>query len=426
MAFSKFRLGKPVSAAKGAATIGQILLDKPEPPAPASAPAPATVPAPAPAPITGKRAAPEEGPLSAAPPVDSGKRRYTVAPSPFSEERLVVAPVGDGTWFWESDDKQWRPFETDTDQRVELAFKAGRSVIEWERGGFVYYIYVDAMVQRNLRTNKRRAVKRVIALDLARGVAADRSFEVSRAPSLYRTPFKLTYPSEWDIPLFGAEAGLASAEETHNCTLVLLDEENHASELARVTALVMARGGVSVGEVVAVARVQNLALWNRFALARFLMAHKNAGTINQLSLFHGTRAVPPCRIYDSEEGFDPRFCSSGKWGIGSYFTSDLPYAAAFGFSDPAAPPGTVDVFLSRVLTGHAHAALDGNASLRLPPAKTGLFATSLLHRARRSSAADRYDSVVGVSGTSTIFTIYSSAQAYPAYLVRLKKTAPPQ
>mmetsp|Transcript_2368 Transcript_2368/g.8428 ORF Transcript_2368/g.8428 Transcript_2368/m.8428 type:complete len:400 (-) Transcript_2368:41-1240(-) len=355
---------------------------------------------------------------------------------------MEVERSGDGVWYWEDveNDMEWQEFPLESGRLLELEYKKGQSVVEWVNEKQLYHAYFDCMQQRNVYSNKIRRLRRLTQpgvgivdfwCDTAsyvesvttvghatdgpqgteRGVReAEKTMVVSMAPTLAMDRFSVNYPAEWDISPFG---------EPLNCKLVTLEQSTHCAELERILANLQ-RTGIARERCIRVERIQNFQLWHRYALAKHLMANKNGGITNEKELYHGSRAVKPERIYDSEEGFDMRFCSSGKWGIGCYFADLSAYSAAFGHRTPE---GTIQILIAKVITGHCHAALNGNSSLRLPPAKRGTFATSLIHRARRAVVVDRYDSVVGVSGNSDIYTVYNNSHAYPAYVVTISQTA---
>ena len=71
--------------------------------------------------------------------------------------------------------------------------------------------------------------------------------------------------------------------------------------------------------VISIERIQNQLLWKAYSYEKNKLKEKLGKDPTELQLFHGTRTTKPIEIYNSEDGFDMRFCQSGSWGIGSYF-----------------------------------------------------------------------------------------------------------
>jgi len=112
-------------------------------------------------------------------------------------------------------------------------------------------------------------------------------------------------------------------------------------------------------------RVQNKWLWQRYAHERKTIADKNNGRAMEVQLFHGTRSTEPVQIYNGEVGFDMRFCSSGLWGIGTYFAVNASYSNNYAHK---LSNGVKQFFLTDVCVGEPiKLAQDG--TLRLPPLK---------------------------------------------------------
>jgi len=72
--------------------------------------------------------------------------------------------------------------------------------------------------------------------------------------------------------------------------------------------------------LVKIERVQNRVLWRKYLQEKELVDSLNGpDKLNEKWLFHGPATTSPQEIYDSTDGFDMRFSSLGKWGIGIYF-----------------------------------------------------------------------------------------------------------
>ena len=60
----------------------------------------------------------------------------------------------------------------------------------------------------------------------------------------------------------------------------------------------------------------------------------DCGNANEMQLFHGTRNTEPSKIYQNIKGFDLQFCSSGMWGVASYFSQHASYSHSYRYSLP--------------------------------------------------------------------------------------------
>lgn len=332
-------------------------------------------------------------------------------------EVTVVTLLGEGKWWYAEAGQdgvfQWIPFPLGANTEIEEQLKRGESVGHFSNGDEAYKVYFDGFIQRNISTNWLRRVLRVSTADHLVLRDADCSAPVEQTtdammvpltPAFPLTPFEIAIPENW------------TAGQHQNCVVYQLQEGVDSRELERIKNR-LTETGVDTDRCIGVARIQNKSLWAKFSMEKRLMEHKNNGVSNEKFLFHGTRAVPPAHIYDSEEGFDIRFCCSGKWGIGCYFAERADYSECFAHRNSE---GAVEILIAKVITGFSHTAINGNSSLRLPPAKKGLFANSEIHKSRVGSSRDRYDSVVGLSGRSDIYTVYNNSHAYPAYVITLR------
>ena len=159
--------------------------------------------------------------------------------------------------------------------------------------------------------------------------------------------------------------------------------------------------------IIKIERVQNKVLWNRYMQSYNRLHGKNAGKVNEISLFHGTRDKPADTICRSEEGFDMRFSREGMWGQANYFAKNASYSHNYSH---LLTDGTREMILARVLTGVSYSC-KSDPSLRMPPEKP-----------QRSSRANqlqqvRYDSVNGETNGSVVYMTYSNDRAYPAYII---------
>jgi hypothetical protein len=154
-------------------------------------------------------------------------------------------------------------------------------------------------------------------------------------------------------------------------------------------------------------RVQNLRFWNHYAFRRRILQQELSDKPNlqiEMELFHGTRTAPPNEIYDGEYGFDMTYCTSGLWGIGTYFAMNASYSCqSYSYQ---LPNGKRQVFLAQVLTGEVFDYKDKiDQTLRRPPKKN------------ESTSGARYNSVTGVTGGSKVYIVYENRVAYPMFLI---------
>ena len=152
-------------------------------------------------------------------------------------------------------------------------------------------------------------------------------------------------------------------------------------------------------------RVQNIHMWNHYALRRRELKKELRAIPNaqiEMELFHGTKTAPPNEIYHGEYGFDMTYCSHGMWGIGTYFAKNASYSC--GTYRHQLPDGKIQVFLAQVLTGDVHDCPPDSA-LRRPPKKN------------EAVSGRRYNSVSGDTGGSKVYIVYENRVAYPTYLI---------
>ncbi|CAM2716667.1 unnamed protein product [Rotaria socialis] len=167
------------------------------------------------------------------------------------------------------------------------------------------------------------------------------------------------------------------------------------------------RETVSNVKIDKIERVQNLRLWNHYALRRRILQQELSNKPNlqiEMELFHGTRAAPPKEIYNGEYGFDMTFCTSGLWGLGTYFAMNASYSCqSYSYQ---LPNGKRQVFLAQVLTGEVFDYKGKNdQTLRRPPKKN------------ESISETRYNSVAGETGGSKVYIVYENRVAYPTFLI---------
>lgn len=196
------------------------------------------------------------------------------------------------------------------------------------------------------------------------------------------------YPSSW-------------LKQSENCQLVPVvqgsDEWNQIIQRMLTT--------IPNVKLESVVRIQNKWLWLKYTDSKALLEKKNNGRANEMTLYHGTRNLKPETIYrDDQEGFDLRYCTSGMWGIATYFAFNASYSNSYAH---CLPNGHKQMFLARVLLGDC-IDLPPNSSLRKPPSKGTKNAMGYV---------EDYDSVSGETGRSKVYMIYELRRAYPEYLI---------
>ena len=158
-------------------------------------------------------------------------------------------------------------------------------------------------------------------------------------------------------------------------------------------------------EIVGLDRVQNWPLWQKYTLEKKQMSKRNVGEVNEKSLFHGSRKTKPKDIAFSLRGVDFRYSKKGMWGAGAYFAVN----ASYSDQTYAHKPNSKDrqLILVQVLTGKSYPYKgETNPDLIMPPE---------LPAAKNDG--ERYDTVNGETGGSTVYVVYDHDRSYPAYII---------
>lgn len=160
--------------------------------------------------------------------------------------------------------------------------------------------------------------------------------------------------------------------------------------------------------VVKVERVQNVSLWQSFAVKRqsILSREKRESTTGvradrfEKELFHGTCVDTVPKII--QQGFNRSFCGKNAtmFGKGVYFARDAAYSSSSKFSVPDGA-GAQRMFLCRVVVGEYCMGVKD----------------ALAPDVRDASRHVLYDSTVDNITDPSICVTYHDAQAYPEYLV---------
>ncbi|KAL4475770.1 hypothetical protein ABPG72_011547 [Tetrahymena utriculariae] len=155
-------------------------------------------------------------------------------------------------------------------------------------------------------------------------------------------------------------------------------------------------------QIIQIERIQNQALIKNYLFEKQKLLEKGDST--EKLLFHGTRAVDPKIIYNSEEeGFDFRLSNDGTYGRGTYFHEQSLYSDGYKYQNPQ---GNSQMFLATVLIGKPY--ISGPQRYTAPP-----FINN--------QNGVRYDSVMSnqVQGNN-MYIVYHNSKSYPLYLITYK------
>merc|ERR1711959_9175 len=160
-------------------------------------------------------------------------------------------------------------------------------------------------------------------------------------------------------------------------------------------------------QVVKVERIENMSLWQSFAVKRqtVLQREKDVSASSRFErawLFHGTTEDIVPKIV--QQGFNRSFCgrNATAFGKGVYFARDASYSSGRQYSAPN-KNGEQHMFLCRVVVGEY---CRGVKDALTPDVRSG-------HQL--------YDTTVDNTSHPSIFVTYHDAQAYPEYLVKFSQ-----
>lgn len=163
----------------------------------------------------------------------------------------------------------------------------------------------------------------------------------------------------------------------------------------------------SMISVVKIERVENMSLWQSFAVKRQTVLQRDgdpskAAQLERVWLFHGTSPDTVPKIVN--QGFNRSFCGKNatRFGKGVYFARDAAYSSSKTYSAPDSS-SVQYMFLCRVVVGEF---CQGRNEAPAPDVRTG-------HQL--------YDATVDNMSSPSIFVTYHDAQAYPEYLVHFKQ-----
>merc|ERR1712054_332303 len=167
--------------------------------------------------------------------------------------------------------------------------------------------------------------------------------------------------------------------------------------------------GSSNIQVVGVERIQNMSMWQSYAVKRQTMVGREKASVNDSSrrferiwLFHGTNTEVIPKII--QQGFNRSFCGKNAtvYGKGVYFARDASYSSSTTYSVPD-HHGVQHMFACRVAVGeYCH----GRSNVLTPDVREG----NIL-----------YDTTVDTVENPRIFVTYHDAQAYPEYIIHFRQ-----
>merc|ERR1719460_2252634 len=155
-----------------------------------------------------------------------------------------------------------------------------------------------------------------------------------------------------------------------------------------------------------ITRIQNVSMWQSYAVKRIGVMKRDTGTqydssrLERVYLFHGTSQDTADKIM--QQGFNRSFCGKNAtaYGKGVYFARDAAYSSSRTYSVPDSR-GVQRMFMVRVTVGEF---CRGNS---------GQIAPDVLD----PSTNTLYDTTVDNLHDPSIFVTYHDAQAYPEYMI---------
>ncbi|XP_050821238.1 protein mono-ADP-ribosyltransferase PARP12-like isoform X2 [Gopherus flavomarginatus] len=291
-------------------------------------------------------------------------------------------------WYWKNDLGQWIEYGKQdglqgasalaSDDLENLFLANPNDILQFQAGSQQYEINFKEMVQKNVRYQTQREVRR-----RPKFVSSEDVKKMKKGQRVTDTPDQ-NYPRNWDksaLPDMGykaVEITNPSSEYTEIETLFKRTMNNYAIQRMR--------------------RIQNPSLWQVFQWQKEQMKKKNGGkNVDERLLFHGTKSSHLEAICN--HNFDWRICGvhGTSFGKGSYFSRDAKYAHSY--SQSAAKGNTM--FVARVLVGDF---VRGDPTFVRPPQR----ATDML---------TFYDSCVDNVLVPSIFVIFEKHQIYPEYII---------
>lgn len=157
-------------------------------------------------------------------------------------------------------------------------------------------------------------------------------------------------------------------------------------------------------QVLKIARIQHVKLWQSFWINKMAVDRKNPGKRNIRHLYHGTAFDNIKNI--NQGGFNRSYCGvhGTAKGYGTYFAVRSNYSCGNTYSTPDSN-GHKYVYQAAVITGKY---CQGTYQLKEPP------------HLSNDPTGDRYDSVADNMTATTYFVVFHDDYAYPEYLITFK------
>jgi poly [ADP-ribose] polymerase 10/14/15 len=178
----------------------------------------------------------------------------------------------------------------------------------------------------------------------------------------------------------------------------------NAADFKDVAARFHATCSESEWRIAKIERVQNLPNWMSYQIHKRRFESRRPGNdANEKRLFHGTEKDTTPKI--NSAAFNRSFCGKNAtvYGQGMYFAVDARYSSSNTYSPPDVQ-GNKYIYLARVVVGDFCV---GDSSMRMPPSQT--------------RTSDLYDSTVDKVNQPSIYVTYHDAQAYPEYLLTIRR-----
>uniref|UniRef100_H3A6R6 Poly [ADP-ribose] polymerase n=1 Tax=Latimeria chalumnae TaxID=7897 RepID=H3A6R6_LATCH len=191
-------------------------------------------------------------------------------------------------------------------------------------------------------------------------------------------------------------------DATETCSVVLLDSQT--SEYMEVLNEFLQTIPSKSMILQKIKRIENPSLWRLYVARRKEMNRKRPNQQNERILYHGTKAEV-CDVINAD-GFNRSYSGANAivYGEGTYFAVNASYSAGDTYSQPEQGSQKKMIYRAKVLTGDY---CKGQQGFKEPPLKD-------------PKGRERYDSVVD-GDNPTMYVVFQDNQAYPEYLIVLKK-----
>ena len=192
--------------------------------------------------------------------------------------------------------------------------------------------------------------------------------------------------------------------EPQNADVQLFSVNDGNSEWTGIAALI--KQTIPRVAIFAIQRIQNIKLWDKYALEMKHMSERNSGQVNEKFLFHGTRGTDPHTVIESVKGIDFRYSRRDYqllWGTGAYFAVNASYSDNYCYVNQTLQ--MKQLLLVRVLTGKSCGyGYRNDPDLTKPPPLS-------------QGSHELFDTVNGFTNGSYVYVVYDHDRAYPAYLI---------